>query len=93
MHLVKSAKNKDDIFIGSVLDGSPAVRDDWSKYYTPRSLYRDNYYPVYVSGGGYVMSTRIASKLYEQIPHVRLIPIDDAFVGILLKRIKRAVPQ
>ena len=89
LHLVKSAKKKDDVFIGSVLDGSPAVRDDWSKYYTPRSLYRDDYYPVYVSGGGYVMSTRIATKLYEQIPHVSLIPIDDAFVGILLKRIKK----
>ena len=89
MYLVKAAKKKDDIFIGSVLDGSPAVRDDWSKYYTPRSLYRDNYYPVYVSGGGYVMSTRIATKLYEQIPHVGLIPIDDAFVGLLLKRINK----
>ena len=79
MHLVDTHKDKNNMFVGSVLDGSPAIRDDWSKYYTPRSLFDGKMYPIYVSGGGYIMSTSIATKLYHEIPYVRLIPIDDAF--------------
>ena len=89
MHLVDTHKDKNNMFVGSVLDGSPAIRDDWSKYYTPRSLFDGKMYPIYVSGGGYIMSTSIATKLYHEIPYVRLIPIDDAFVGLLLKRIHK----
>jgi len=89
VNLIDNTNDKNNMFIGSVLNGSPAIRDDWSKYYTPRSLYEKHSYPIYVSGGGYIMSTSIATKLYREIPYVRLIPIDDAFVGLLLKRINK----
>eukprot|EP00943_MAST-04B_sp_MAST-4B-sp1_P007829 g7829.t1 len=89
VNLIDHTNDKKNMFIGSVLDGSPAVRDDESKYYTPRSLYDKSTYPMYVSGGGYLMSTSIATRLYREIPYVRLIPIDDAFVGLLLRRINK----
>ena len=50
-------------------------------------LYPEKFYPSYVSGGGYVMSKDIADKLFFQSLKTPLIPIDDAFVGILLSAI------
>ena len=55
--------------------------------HVPKALYPEKFYPSYVSGGGFVMSKDITDKLFLQSLKTPLIPIDDAFVGILLSGI------
>lgn len=86
-NLIKSQSNRKNMFIGSVLAGSPRILDWWSKYYVPMKLFPHKEYPPYVSGGGYIMSKEISDKLFEATLRHRIFPIDDAFVGVLLKDI------
>ena len=79
--------NRDDLFMGSVLDGSPRILDPTWKYYVSYNLYPEKIYPPYVSGGGFVMSNKMAVRLFQASLKERMIPIDDAFLGILLKHI------
>jgi len=81
-------EKRNDMFVGSVLDGSPRILDARSKYYVSYNLYPGKLYPAYVSGGGFVMSGNMTVRMFQASLKERIIPIDDAFLGILLKRIK-----
>ncbi|XP_076822586.1 UDP-GlcNAc:betaGal beta-1,3-N-acetylglucosaminyltransferase 7-like [Clavelina lepadiformis] len=80
-------EKRSELFVGSVLNGSPRILIPSWKYYVSYNLYPDKFYPPYVSGGGFVMSTPLAVKLFQASLFRRIIPIDDAFLGILLKMI------
>ena len=54
-----------DLFTGSVLYPSPRIKDPKSKYYVPSKLWPEKYYPPYVSGGGFLMSSVVAKKIFE----------------------------
>lgn len=85
--LSMSSKETRDLFVGSVLYPSPRITDPKSKYYVPSNLYGEKYYPPYVSGGGFIMSSLVAKKIFEMIKVTPIIPIDDAFMGICLKKL------
>ena len=72
------------LFVGSVLQGSPRILDPTWKYYVSYNLYPEKFYPPYVSGGGFLMSSPMVVRLFQASLLTRLIPIDDAFLGILL---------
>ena len=76
-----------NLFLGSVLRGSPRILDPKWKYYVSYNLYPEKIYPPYVSGGGFIMSNSMAARLFRATLTTRIIPIDDAFLGILLKKI------
>lgn len=76
-----------NLFAGSVLYPSPRITDPKSKYYVSSNLWKEKYYPPYVSGGGFVMSSLIAKKIFEVIKVTPIIPIDDAFMGVCLKKL------
>lgn len=76
-----------DIFTGSVLYPSPRITDPKSKYYVSSNLWNEKYYPPYVSGGGFVMSSVVAKKIFEAMKILPIIPIDDAFLGVCLKKL------
>ena len=52
-----------EMMTGSVLYPSPRITNP--KYYVPASLYAEKYYPPYVSGGGFVMSSLVAKRMLE----------------------------
>ena len=85
-HEVKPNSRR-DLFVGSRLQGSPRILDPTWKYYVSYNLFPDKYYPPYVSGGGFIMSSSVAVRLFEASLHVRIFPIDDAFVGTLLQHV------
>jgi len=90
VHYLRQEVNRDqrkDLFVGSRLEGSPRILDPTWKYYVSYNLYPDKYYPPYVSGGGFLMSSDVAVRLFQASLHLRIFPIDDAFVGTLLKSI------
>ena len=75
------------MFTGSVLYPSPRITDPRSKYYVSSNLWSEKYYPPYVSGGGFIMSSYVAAQIFEVMKLLPIIPIDDAFVGICLDKI------
>lgn len=75
------------LWVGSLLKGSPRITDPKSKYYVSKSMYPESTYPPYVSGGGHILSGSVAVRFFMESMHTRMIPIDDAFLGILAKNI------
>ncbi|XP_054876472.1 beta-1,3-galactosyltransferase 2 [Poeciliopsis prolifica] len=70
---------------GSVIwDGSPR-RDPSSKWYLSKELYLEDDFPPYVSGAGYVFSTDLAAKISWASRFVRVIPLEDVYVGLCLR--------
>lgn len=60
-----SSENGKNLFVGSVLYPSPRIKDPKSKYYVSSNLWPEKYYPPYVSGGGFLMSSVVAKKIFE----------------------------
>lgn len=79
------ANQAERYFLGHLMQRSPVVRTG-AKYYVSREIYPFKYFLPYFSGGGYIFSTATAQALYQASLHTKLIPIDDAFAGILAYR-------
>ncbi|XP_023125219.2 beta-1,3-galactosyltransferase 1 [Amphiprion ocellaris] len=70
---------------GSVIrDGRPR-RDPSSKWYLSEELYPEDSFPPYVSGAGYVFSAELASRISWASRSVRVIPLEDVYVGLCLR--------
>ncbi|KAM4675009.1 beta-1,3-galactosyltransferase 2-like [Discoglossus pictus] len=69
-------------FTGYILANSRPIRDRSSKWYVPKHIYPNYTYPPYCAGPGYVFSVDMAQKIYEVAQVIRVIPMEDAFIGI-----------
>lgn len=58
-------------------------RNNRSKWYVSYEEYVGKKYPPYCSGGGYLMQTQTAIKLYEKAKDTPFFPMEDVFVGFL----------
>lgn len=76
-----------EMFVGSVLYPSPRIDEPRSKYYVSEKLWPEKYYPPYVSGGGFIMSYVMAVKIFQAMKELPIIPIDDAFIGVCLRKL------
>lgn len=74
------------LFTGQLMAGSVPIRESWSKYFVPQQLFPGVAYPVYCSGGGFLLSRRTAHDLRSAAHHVPLFPIDDAYMGMCLQQ-------
>lgn len=74
------------LFAGQLMDGSVPIRDSRSKYFVPPQLFPGQAYPVYCSGGGFLLSSRTVGALRAAALDTPLFPIDDAYMGMCLKR-------
>ena len=88
-HLVTNVRREEmtSLMLGWVMKKSKRVDDVSDKYYVSRDLYPRDFYPPYVSGGGFVMTGRLALSLFEATLTTPMFPIDDAFVGVLMKKV------
>ncbi|KAM6965148.1 beta-1,3-galactosyltransferase 2 [Aplochiton taeniatus] len=74
-----------DYITGSVIgDGKPR-RDMNSKWHLSEDLYPENSFPPYVSGAGYVFSLDLAKRISWASTFVRMIPLEDVYVGLCLR--------
>ncbi|XP_059162422.1 beta-1,3-galactosyltransferase 5-like [Physella acuta] len=54
-----------------------------------RALYPLDYYPYYASGCAYLISSQALNKLIQDVPYVRVFPVEDAFItGVMRNVIK-----
>ncbi|KAM4616113.1 beta-1,3-galactosyltransferase 2 [Polymixia lowei] len=76
---------RQDYITGSVIrDGRPR-RDGKSKWHLSEDLYFEDSFPPYVSGAGYVFSIDLARKISWASRFVRMIPLEDVYVGLCLR--------
>ncbi|KAM4563048.1 UDP-GlcNAc:betaGal beta-1,3-N-acetylglucosaminyltransferase 7, like [Odontesthes bonariensis] len=78
-----------NLFVGDTISKAIPIRNRQSKYFIPKELY-DKPYPPYVGGGGFLMSSQLARKLYVTSEDLELYPIDDVFLGMCLKKLNVA---
>ncbi|XP_061828337.1 N-acetyllactosaminide beta-1,3-N-acetylglucosaminyltransferase 2 [Nerophis lumbriciformis] len=69
------------LYAGQVIRTATPLRDPNSKYFIPMSFY-DGPYPVYVGGGGFLVSGALLRPLYSACRAVPFFPIDDVYVGM-----------
>lgn len=70
---------------GSVISDGRPRRDQNSKWYISEELYPEDSFPWYVSGAGYVFSADLASRISWASRFVRMIPLEDVYVGLCLR--------
>ncbi|XP_070824833.1 UDP-GlcNAc:betaGal beta-1,3-N-acetylglucosaminyltransferase 7, like [Chaetodon trifascialis] len=75
-----------DLFVGDTISKAIPIRNRQSKYYIPKELY-DKPYPPYVGGGGFLMSSQLARRLFVVSEDLELYPIDDVFLGMCLQKL------
>lgn len=70
---------------GSVINDGRPRRDSNSKWYVSEELYPEDSFPWYVSGAGYVFSVDLAARISWASRFVRMIPLEDVYVGLCLR--------
>ncbi|XP_062849010.1 lactosylceramide 1,3-N-acetyl-beta-D-glucosaminyltransferase B [Trichomycterus rosablanca] len=72
-----------DFWVGKVHRGAPPIRRKDSKYYVSEEMYPWLLYPDYTPGAGYVVSSDVASRVYQASLTLNAsLYIDDVFMGI-----------
>ncbi|XP_063201409.1 beta-1,3-galactosyltransferase 5 isoform X2 [Chroicocephalus ridibundus] len=64
------------------------IRERESKWYVSREEYPGKTYPPFCSGTGYVLSTDVASQIYNVSESVSFIKLEDVFIGLCLAKLK-----
>lgn len=64
------------------------IRTRESKWYVSRQEYPGKTYPPFCSGTGYVLSTDVASQIYNVSESISFIKLEDVFIGLCLAKLK-----
>ncbi|KAM9093800.1 beta-1,3-galactosyltransferase 2 [Sarcophilus harrisii] len=75
-------------FITHIFRNSVPLWMQGHKWYMPPELYPQNMYPEYCAGLGYVMSGSLALRILTEAQRVKVIHLEDVFVGLCLQQLK-----
>ncbi|XP_077379772.1 beta-1,3-galactosyltransferase 5-like [Festucalex cinctus] len=78
---------KSDYLTGMPMRDRHVIRSKSSKWYVPEEMYPDPKYPLYTLGMGYVFSNDLPRKLVEISKSVQPFNIEDAYVGMCMKKL------
>lgn len=81
---LKSCPRRNFITGSVISDGKPR-RDNSDKWRISEQQYPEDSFPPYVSGAGYVFSWDVAGGISWASRSVRLIPLEDVYVGLCLR--------
>ncbi|XP_044514593.1 N-acetyllactosaminide beta-1,3-N-acetylglucosaminyltransferase 3 [Gracilinanus agilis] len=73
------------LFSGYVISHVGPIRVPWSKYYVSELVVKENRYPPYCAGGGFLMSRFTTGAIRRASRLIPLIPIDDVYMGMCLE--------
>lgn len=85
--LLDPSTAKDNYMTGLVFWNNKVLRNPFSKHYMPRHVVPEPEYPPYPLGMSYVMSMDLPSRILEVSPHIKALFIEDAYLGMCLKRL------
>ncbi|XP_077126668.1 acetylgalactosaminyl-O-glycosyl-glycoprotein beta-1,3-N-acetylglucosaminyltransferase-like [Ranitomeya variabilis] len=77
---------KSHLFVGALNEGMPLIFEKHSKYYVSKEIFPADSYDPYCGGGGILMSSFTAFSIHKESLYIPLIPIDDAYLGMCLKK-------
>ncbi|XP_064621597.1 beta-1,3-galactosyltransferase 1-like [Lineus longissimus] len=60
---------------------SRPIRNKTSKWYTKESEYNEQFYPMYCSGQGYIMSQSALQDIVQITPHVPFLYLEDVYIS------------
>ncbi|XP_003796690.1 N-acetyllactosaminide beta-1,3-N-acetylglucosaminyltransferase 3 [Otolemur garnettii] len=72
------------LFVGHLIQNVGPIRAQWSKYYVSKLVTKEEKYPPYCGGGGFLLSQFTAAALRRAARVLDLFPIDDVFLGMCL---------
>lgn len=76
------------LLLGFKICSSKPNRDFTNKWFVPRYMYSDEFYPDYVTGGAYVMTIEAAQRLYKSSLTTPLFLFEDVYLtGIVAEKI------
>ncbi|XP_072239904.1 beta-1,3-galactosyltransferase 5-like [Leuresthes tenuis] len=78
---------KQNYMTGLVWWHSPVIRNPFNKFYMPRHVIPESEYPPYPLGMAYAMSLDLPRKILDVSPQIKPIFIEDAYLGMCLKRL------
>ncbi|XP_022081522.1 beta-1,3-galactosyltransferase 2-like [Acanthaster planci] len=73
---------------GYLLVGKKPNRKKNTKWHTTEKLYPEPTYPPHFLGPCYVLSGDVVAWFHKESPHVRFLPWDDVYVGMILNRLE-----
>ncbi|XP_002742194.1 beta-1,3-galactosyltransferase 1-like [Saccoglossus kowalevskii] len=73
--------------VGNVHSFSPPIRSKWSKNYVSVEDWPEKLYPPFPFGFAYAFSVDIAARVYQTALSIKLFPMEDVYIGIILKQI------
>uniref|UniRef100_A0A8C4Y3W2 Hexosyltransferase n=1 Tax=Gopherus evgoodei TaxID=1825980 RepID=A0A8C4Y3W2_9SAUR len=78
---------KKDFMTGYIYRNTGPLRSKAYKWYVPREVYPNDTYPPYCGGPGYVLSGDLAKKVYGVAQTLRVINMEDVFMGLCLHKL------
>ncbi|XP_061439622.1 beta-1,3-galactosyltransferase 2-like [Rhineura floridana] len=75
---------KKDYMTGYIYRNTKPLRNKAYKWYVPQEVYPNDTYPAYCGGPGYVLSGDLAKKIYQVAKNIKVINMEDSFMGICL---------
>ncbi|KAG0702378.1 Beta-1,3-galactosyltransferase 1 [Chionoecetes opilio] len=86
--LLNKTLSKPPLLAGNLICGARPIHNQWSKWYTPRHMFREDKYPNYLSGTGYVLSGDLVKPLLDAALTTPYFHLEDVFLtGICAKKI------
>ncbi|XP_045075224.1 beta-1,3-galactosyltransferase 2-like [Coregonus clupeaformis] len=85
--LVNPDTPKQNYMTGLVWWHSPVLRNPNEKFFLPYEVIAESEYPPYPLGFGYIMSMDLPKKILGVSPQIKPIYIEDAYLGMCLKRL------
>ena len=73
--------------LGYIIKDASPIKDRYSKWFTPDSIFRGNTYPTYASGSAYIISSDLINDILASAQRTRLFWLEDVYItGILAKQ-------
>ncbi|XP_047666449.1 beta-1,3-galactosyltransferase 2-like [Tachysurus fulvidraco] len=76
---------RENYMTGLVARGAIVLRNPQSKWFLPKDVFPEDFYPPYALGLGYVLSMDIPEKLLEGSKHVKPVYIEDVYLGLCMR--------
>ncbi|KAG8430391.1 hypothetical protein GDO86_017898 [Hymenochirus boettgeri] len=86
--LLPDSPVRNNYLTGYIVPTSGPMRSKAYKWYVPKEVYPNDTYPPYCAGPGYVFSADLTQKIYDVAQTIRVIPMEDSFIGICMYELK-----